>query len=105
MSPRPTTRTLAGPLVFVALTLALTWTSAWLLGAASATTGPVATRLLRASLVYVAAVGWQFAKLDLSWITATPPLCGVFVALNPCPLLPPGEGENKSLAMRERDLG
>lgn len=59
MSPRPTARTLSGPLVFVALTLALTWTSAWLLGSASVTAGPVATRLLRASLVYVAAVGWQ----------------------------------------------
>jgi membrane protease YdiL (CAAX protease family) len=59
MAIRPTARARAGPLVFVALTLALTWTSAWLLASAPVTDGPVSTRLLRASLVYVAAVGWQ----------------------------------------------
>lgn len=58
-SPTTTSRRLAGPVGFVALTLALTWGSAAALADAWPGDGPVATRLLRASLVYAAVVGWQ----------------------------------------------
>ena len=52
-------RTPAGPVVFVAITLVLTWaTSALMMGEWSANGAPT-TRLLRASLLYAAVVGWQ----------------------------------------------
>lgn len=52
-------RAFAGPALFVAVTLALTWASALCLTSAWTSDGPVATRLLRASLLYAAVVGWQ----------------------------------------------
>lgn len=48
-----------GPAAFVALAIALTWLSAAWLGAGATDDGPATTRLLRASLIYAAVVGWQ----------------------------------------------
>jgi hypothetical protein len=52
-------RTVVGPAVFVAVTLVLTWATSALVAGTWSDDGAPTTRLLRASVLYAAVVGWQ----------------------------------------------